>query len=446
MRLLRRLWSLPDRGLQAGRERMVPQEAADGPDFDAARRVALRLARRRLADIFTPTRPLPSTSFDLRQGLLGGGFVGREAEREHIMRLLAEDRAHVVIYGERGRGKTSLANLVTANAMAAGFSVASHVCSARSDFDTIMRGLVQDLLRQLVGPEAVGPEGGGEARNLLPPHAVCPDEALAALGSLCRSRHLLIIDEFDRVTDEATRTAIADMIKQDSDRGMPISFMIVGVSDSAEQLLGHHPSIQRCVARIALPLLTRTDVEDIVSRGEAAGVEYPPSARTCIAELVRGMPYMAQLLALRAGQAALDDGRYRIRGCDLIAAMRRTSNEADPRIRILYDGITHSERDAATLGVLRAAAAGVWDEMGRFSVHRDGPFLRVAGVRVDPTAWRRVLDSGAVRSVHDSGPRLYVFNHTLLPHLVLQRAVLSRQGGPWSITTRRPDFVRTDTD
>lgn len=428
--VLRGLWN-PRNLLRVERERPVPETPMAGAAPNDVQRTRLALARRQLADIFTPTRPLSGRSLDLQDGLGGEPFFGREAERKRIMRALTEDRAHVVIYGERGRGKTSLANFAMAKAQTNGFSIANYVCSTGSNFDAIMRGLFHDLLRRLAGPQPAGRDIRADVAGLLPPNPLRPSDVLAAIGSLRRSRHIFVIDEFDRVEDEDTRTALADTIKQCSDRGAPISLMIIGVSDSAEQLLGSHPSIQRCVARISLPLLTRTDVEQIVAHGEKAGLEFPSSARSCIAELARGVPYVAQLLSLRAGQAALDHGRTRVCGYDLIAAIKAAAVEADPRVQILYDMITNLERDEAVLGVLRAAAAGVQDEFGRFRAGHYGPALQVAGVRADPVAWQRVLDSGAIRATRGSGPDLYTFGEAMLPHFVLQRMILSRLRTSW---------------
>ncbi|GAA0598894.1 hypothetical protein GCM10009416_41340 [Craurococcus roseus] len=411
----------------------APERAATDPHPASARHSGHIRARQRLAEIFTPTQPLSRKNFYPQEGRCGEAFVGRNAERDRIIRALVEERAHVVIYGERGRGKTSLANLALAHADTAVFDVARYICSADSDFDAITRGLLQDLPRWSSGsrwfgtPPPAGPDPHDDATTPPPSRAVQLGDILAQVEFRRGSRLLFVVDEFDRVVDENTRTAMADMIKQCSDRGMPLSFMIIGVSDSVEQLLGRHPSIQRCVARIALPLLSHAEVELIVARGEEAGLDLPKPARSCIAQLARGVPYMAQLLALRAGQAALDDGRTRIRGDDLIAAVRAAAAEADPRIRTLYNTATGLERDAAALGVLRAAALGPQDEFGRFRVDICGSFLRVAGAQVDPAAWRRVIASGAIRAVRGGEPDLYTFGEAMMPHFVLQRAVLSRQ-------------------
>ena len=263
----------------------------------------LLAARQRLAEVFTPTRPLSGDRFQLKRSLNTGAFVGREVERKRILRALIEDRSHVAIYGERGHGKTSLANIVLAQASDFGFIVVYHVCSAASVFSGIMRSLFHELPRWANDVVQEVSDGRHGAASLLPASGpLQPSDILTACELLPRSRVIFVIDEFDRIAEQDTRTAIADTIKQCSDRGASLFFMLIGVSDSFEELLGRHPSIQRCVAHIGLPLLAHAEVEQLVARGaQQAGLEFPTTVRACIAELALGMPYMASSFSLVPG-------------------------------------------------------------------------------------------------------------------------------------------------
>src|SRR5438270_609781 len=84
-----------------------------------------------LRDAFTPTRPQR----------IFRRVAGRKAELLRVFRAIAQERAHVVLYGERGRGKTSLVNVVASAARTSGYMVARYACAADSDFDAIVRGL-----------------------------------------------------------------------------------------------------------------------------------------------------------------------------------------------------------------------------------------------------------------------------------------------------------------
>lgn len=369
--------------------------------------------RHALREAFTPMRPQRS----LRR------FVGRRAQFARILQAIEEDQAHVVLYAERGRGKTSLANLVADAARGADHMVARYACTAESDFDAIVRGLARDLPQPLLGmhsPEEAGPQGCEAA---LPPGRLQPSD-VTALPSRLMGRLLFVVDEFDRVQDEATRTRLADTIKMASDCGAPLSFLVVGVSDSLEQLLGRHPSIQRNVVGVPLPLLPDAEIDGLVERGgREVGLVFPSPVRERIVSLARGGPYVAQLLALRAGQAALGRRVTEVSGRDLRAAIQRVVEEADPRVVALHETLTEGGRAPDMAALLRGIAAGTRNEFGHF-LARPTPNqgLSVAGVDADPALWSRLLDAGAVRACVGAGPDVFTFGEAALEPYILLRA------------------------
>ena len=384
------------------------------------------LRRQVLREAFTPTRPQRSAK----------RFVGRAAQLERILRALDDERAHVVLYAEHGRGKTSLANLVAASARHAGHMVARFTCAAESDFDAIIRGLARDLPAPLLAVPAVTGEELEGCEAALPQKRLQPRDLVTLPGRLAGSRLILIVDEFDRVSDEVTRTRIADSIKQASDSYVPVSFVIVGVSDSLEQLLGRHPSIQRSVVAVPLPLLSEAEIEDIVERGGAeAGLDFPPDVRRCIAGLARGVPYAAHVLALRASQAALERDAAVVDGADLRAAIAGAVAEAAPRVVGMYEMLTEGGRDGEMVQLLRMIGAGRQNAFGQFlarPIPEDG--IRVAGRVTRRRLWLRLLEANVVRACVSAEPDLFTFSEATFGHYVLLRDVLrhfqDRAGGP----------------
>ncbi len=253
--------------------------ASAGPVIVAAVRAGATIPPH---EAFTPTQPRNHRTV----------LVGREDEVETIVQSLTEDRAHVVLYADRGWGKTSLANVAVETLRRRGIVVARHQCEAGSTFDGIVRGLVRALPGSLVtAPLRADPLEGCEAA--LPARSVCPEDVLALLPRLRPGLLICVVDEFDRVADPQTRTMFADAIKQLSDRGVALRFMIIGVSSNLEQLLGQHPSIQRNLVAVGLPLLSDGDVRAIIEKGAAeAGLTFPGGLVTWVAAMSRGMPYM----------------------------------------------------------------------------------------------------------------------------------------------------------
>lgn len=370
-----------------------------------------------LREAFTPTRP--QRSF-LR-------LAGRKAELRRILETVSENRGHVVLYGERGRGKTSLVNLVASSARSSGYAVGRYSCAEGSNLDDIMRGLARDLPRSLLAAPVVEEAGCEGCEAALPRGTIQPHD-IAQLASRLSVAHLLfVVDEFDRVTDEPTRTRLADGIKQVSDRAVPLSFLIVGVSDSLESLLGRHPSIQRCVVGVPLPLLSNRECDEILGFGvKDAALDYTPDLRAKLIELSRGAPYIVQLLALHAGEHALARGADAVDDRDLRGAMEQATAEVDPRIRVLYDELTQGEAGRRLRPLLLSLARMPHDRFGRFVVQDVDGELRLADEVAHPMAWEQLLKLGAIRACRGAGPGLHTFGEPMLMHYALLRDELAR--------------------
>jgi len=368
-----------------------------------------------LRDAFTPTRPQRS----FRR------LAGRKPELLRMLQAISENRAHVVLFGDRGRGKTSLVNLVAAAARSSGYMVGRYSCSYDSEFEEIMRGLARDLPNSLLAVPVLDDPGLEGCEAGLPRTRLQSRDIVFFPGRLTGGHLLLIIDEFDRVTDGPTRTRLADTIKQVSDRGAPLSFLIVGVSDSLEELLGRHPSIQRNVVGVPLPLLSDAEANEILELGSReAKLDYPEPVRDAILSLARGVPYIVQLLGLHAGEQALRRGAAVVCDADLQSAIEQAAAEMDPRISVIYEELTQGGLDNGMRHLLLTLAISHHDRFARFVVQDVGGELRMAGQPVHPARWERLLDSGAVRSCRGAGFGLYTFSEPMLLHYVLLRAAL----------------------
>lgn len=374
-------------------------------------------ARLALSEAFAPTRP----QTDARR------FVGREAQLARVRRALAEERAHVVLHGEGGWGKTSLVNMVAEAARATGVMVARYACSAEDDFDSILRGLARSLPASFLlmpPPAAAGGEEAAEGcESALPPGRLRPHDLSRLLPRLTGQELILVVDEFDRVPGEETRTRLADTIKLASDMRLALSFVVVGVAEDLEALLGRHPSIHRQVIGVRLPLLSEDEVEDIIERGAGeAGVTFPAPVRSRIRSVARGVPYVAQLLALRAGQAALERGVRKVTIGDLDAALASAIEETHPRVVELYGALVEGGRNRAMAALLRAVATSPQDAFGRFRAEGAEEEPWIGGTQVDPDLWSRLIETGTVRAARGGTAEMFVFSDAALHQYLLMRA------------------------
>ena len=56
-----------------------------------------------------------------------------------------QEQAHVAVFGPRGIGKTSLANVLAASANQVGYQVVRYPCGSNATFEDIFRGLLRNV-------------------------------------------------------------------------------------------------------------------------------------------------------------------------------------------------------------------------------------------------------------------------------------------------------------
>ena len=82
---------------------------------------------------------------------------------------------------------------------------------------------------------------------------------------------------------------------------------------------------------VPIPLLSDADIRYLHLGSRKAQLQFLPHVRARVVELARGVPYIAQLLGLYAGENALARGTREVDQADLRAAMAKVAVEADPR-------------------------------------------------------------------------------------------------------------------
>ena len=75
-----------------------------------------------------------------------------------------------------------------------------------------------------------------------------------------------MLDEFDRVTDPVARAAMADTIKSLSDQSLPVTIVLVGISEDALSLIDAHPSVERAIVPIHVPRMSAEELREAFGR------------------------------------------------------------------------------------------------------------------------------------------------------------------------------------
>jgi len=312
----------------------------------------------------------------------------------------------VLLYGERGVGKTSLANLLVPLLRFDGESDSTAPISVRINCTTQdnFRSIWTKVFREMRMP--VPPEWEHSRPD--------PDDLRWTLSDLSPSR-LIVLDEFDRIEDDETLSLMADTIKALSDHHAVSKLVIVGVADSIDQLIGEHESVQRAVEEVHMPRMSQPELEEIIEEGLAtAEMTIAPKAKMQIARLAEGLPHYTHLLTLHAGQHAVLDDRSEVENSDVDRAVK----EAVERHSLLRDyqmAIQSPRPDNLFSRVLAACALAEKNRLGYFTAAavRD-PMSRIMGRQYTIPAFAphlnafTELDRGSVLR-KDGTPRKYIY-------------------------------------
>lgn len=298
--------------------------ASDQVSHRGADRFAALRARLRYA--FTPSQPIADRRL----------FAGREDVLRTVIRSIEDQRLHVVLYGERGIGKTSLLHVLTQAAIEARYIVVYTSCGANSNFDETFRAAAADiplLFHSGFSPTAAETEKGSTLADLLPNEPLSPRKFGDLCAKLTGTRVLIILDEFDRAESPPFRRDVAELIKNLSDRLGRVQLVLAGVAADLTELVQHIPSIRRNIFSLRVPKMSEAEVLQIVANGEReSDLRFDPDASASVVTVARGSPYLASLLCHHAGHSALDAGRNVVSPADVAAAVSEAVVEFEGRV------------------------------------------------------------------------------------------------------------------
>jgi Cdc6-like AAA superfamily ATPase len=283
-------------------------------------------ARLKLRDAFTPAQPVTERRL----------FAGRLRVLANLIEIIEERLAHVVVFGERGIGKTSLMHILADLAQESRYRVVRGTCGSGSRFDEIFRTLLRDIpvmFLKSVSPTDQESEAGASLADHLPEGRFNAQELSELLGQITGTRILIILDEYDRLESEEFRQSVAELIKNLSDLAAPVQLIIAGVSANLHELIGYIPSIRRNVIGVPMPKLTKDEVRSLIQIGEnASGIRFDKNLTDLVHALSNGSPYMVRLICHHASLIALDEGRLSISQRDIEKSLERMVEEAHARL------------------------------------------------------------------------------------------------------------------
>lgn len=315
-------------------------------------------------EVLFPSAPIRSIEF----------LFGRDDQLGRISKALMAPGRQIFIYGERGVGKSSLAEVAALQYQSSDADLIQVSCSSDATFQSVVWELIKKTKTEScdvvsVKAEAnvkVLPIGGLVRHERTVPSAVPPltiEEAATRLDAAFEgysTQTIAVIDEFDRIPDAKERSRFAELLKALGDKNSKVKLIFTGVASSLDQLLESHGSAHRQLDTIHLDRLSYQPRIDIVKRAlEAFETNADDSVIYRIANVSNGFPYYVHLMTEHLLWTWYEDEKAdSIEIPHLHKAFGEACNAVDAELRRPYEQATRG-RDQA--GYVLWAVADAYD-------------------------------------------------------------------------------------
>ena len=315
------------------------------------------IIRSGVRDVYVPNKPVDSVEL----------FCGRQNEVSRIIEGINTGGMHVLLYGDRGVGKTSLSKITCTMLMLNSTITNYHekICDSSDTFVTIIQSLFQDLsikcsiksssswdfsfLWRLLSFSKKGSTEYISYDNIASPSWVAK--------RIADFEGVFLIDEIDVLQNPEDKKKIAELIKQLSDKNSKLKIFVVGISKTASELFGGHPSVQRCLKEIRLNRMSDDELKEIIEKGEGRlNITFSQSVKRVIIKSSAGYPYFTQLLALKAAEEAVCANSNNVTMNEFKLAVRRAVDDLEGSLKEQYQRAIIGQRMDRNKSILLAAA------------------------------------------------------------------------------------------
>ncbi len=267
-------------------------------------------------------------------------FVGRETERDRVTEAVFEPGLQVIVFGERGAGKTSLANVATA---ATKFERVQIFCEQKASFTQICRDILlkyseinPSVIKYNAISDTIEADGIIISANDLTGNLLL--RVLPKNKPLC-----IILDELDRIENKQVIADLSELAKNISTYSTNLTMIFVGVAATADGLLTGHISNFRNLRQVPVDRMSDKELREVIKRGETIlQMEFQPNVIDEILQLCDQFPYYVHLLATNSAKSALLQRKQKITEEDLAVGIAQAAADADQSLRDDYEHSTLS--------------------------------------------------------------------------------------------------------
>jgi Cdc6-like AAA superfamily ATPase len=292
-------------------------------------------------------------------------FAGRLSEITKMLRTVMERSRHVVLFGERGVGKTSLSNIFWKRYGKAlqSFVVARVQCGPQDDFSSIWVRALEEL--KATGEAKGKPDYVNFSVDF---ETITPSQIRRELQKINpNALPIIILDEYDKITDRDAKVLTANLIKELYDFAVHTTVILVGVAENISQLVEDHASISRSIVDVSLGRMSEIELREIIRQRLAQTVmSFDSDAILTIVILSRGLPFFTQTLSKLAALNAIEHRRMTVGNEDVDAAMTRFVNDTRVAFRDAYLAATRTNQKSNLQESLLACALARCDDEGFF--------------------------------------------------------------------------------
>ncbi len=292
-------------------------------------------------------------------------FAGRLNEVTKMLRTVMERSRHVVLFGERGVGKTSLSNIFWRRygKTLQSFVVARVQTGPQDDFSSLWIRALEELKSVATG------SGKGDYVPIQTEfESLTPSQVRRELQKISpNALPVVIIDEYDKLGNRDAKILTANLIKELYDFSITTTVILVGVAENISELVEDHASTDRAIVQVPLNRMSEDELKEIIyQRVSQTPMKFTPDAILTIVILSRGLPFFTQVLSKHAALNAIEQRKLTVTNADVDAAMTRFINDTEVSFRDAYRAATRTNQKSNLQESLLACALAKCDDEGFF--------------------------------------------------------------------------------
>ena len=321
--------------------------------------------------IFTPSTPIGVAEL----------FSGRQQQIQRLIDAVAERGRHAIIYGEAGVGKTSLAQIIQ-HVVPAGNRKVTYVRKAAFSSDTfssIWMSIFRDIRFTMDIGDGLKSYAIADAyQNGITPSDVVRELSYFPDGDI----PIIVIDEYNLVKMKDQSQQMAEAIKAISDEGLSVTIMLVGISDTVENLVEGHASLTRCTEEVLMPRMSSHEMQILLeSRMSRLGMKIAGDAKWKIINLAKGLPSFVHNLGKGATLSAIDSRSLLVSEWNVDHSIEEFLRSSQNSLKTDYEIAVRSNQERARFKqILTACAMAITDESGYFTAKQvQQPLRRILG-------------------------------------------------------------------